>query len=191
MTYCQKVFFFRKEWCSFHKIPDFSCSRCVKRIFNSAFDWKCAEIHCTVLECSCSRIHRNDRHPKRTAEREFLIFFGLFYRSLVFFIQLSKVLILWRKFNGYRQACLRTTVIGVALKSQLIENCLGNTPDRKGIILEEVQAIFLSSHLDPAPLSPQPPETSYIERRKTQREAWMIERLGCAGLDFFHYISVV
>ncbi len=38
-----KKFFFsdRTEWCSFHKLPDFSCSRCVKRVFYSAFVWKC------------------------------------------------------------------------------------------------------------------------------------------------------
>jgi hypothetical protein len=31
----------RTEWCSFHKFPDFSCSRCVKRVSYSAFVWKC------------------------------------------------------------------------------------------------------------------------------------------------------
>jgi hypothetical protein len=45
----------RQEWCSFHKITDFSCSHCVKRLFYSAFVWKCAS---TVLEFSCCRIHR-------------------------------------------------------------------------------------------------------------------------------------
>ncbi len=38
----KKFFFFRQtEWCIFHKFPDFSWSRCVKRVFYSAFVWKC------------------------------------------------------------------------------------------------------------------------------------------------------
>jgi hypothetical protein len=31
----------QKKQESFHKIPDFSCSRCIKRVFNRAFVWKC------------------------------------------------------------------------------------------------------------------------------------------------------
>ncbi len=44
--YCQKVCFFpdRTEWCSFHNIPNFSCSSFVKRAFYSAFDWKYTDI---------------------------------------------------------------------------------------------------------------------------------------------------
>ncbi len=40
-----KRFFFpnRTEWCSFHKIPNFLCSRCVKRVFYSVFVWKCTD----------------------------------------------------------------------------------------------------------------------------------------------------
>jgi hypothetical protein len=34
----------RNEWCSFHKIPDFSCSHCVKIAFYSAFVWKCIDM---------------------------------------------------------------------------------------------------------------------------------------------------
>ncbi len=59
ITKCQKVFFSnRTEWCSFHKIPDFSCSCCVKRVFYSAFVWKCTGMCKHHLECSCCKIHR-------------------------------------------------------------------------------------------------------------------------------------
>ncbi len=34
----------RTEWVGFHKIPDFSCSCCVKRMFYSAFVWKCTHM---------------------------------------------------------------------------------------------------------------------------------------------------
>jgi hypothetical protein len=51
----QKFGFFpdRTEWWSFHKFPDFSCSRCMKSWIGNAPI--CAS---TVLECSCFRIHR-------------------------------------------------------------------------------------------------------------------------------------
>ncbi len=41
-----KVCFFpdREEWCRFHKIPDFSCCHCVKRVFYSAIVWKCTDM---------------------------------------------------------------------------------------------------------------------------------------------------
>ena len=34
----------RTEWCSFHKIPDFSCSHCVKRVFYGASVLKCTDM---------------------------------------------------------------------------------------------------------------------------------------------------
>jgi len=41
MTLSKSLFFpARKEWCTFHKISDFSCSGCVKRVFFIAFVWK-------------------------------------------------------------------------------------------------------------------------------------------------------
>jgi hypothetical protein len=39
-----KSLFFITEQSDFHKIPDFSCSRCVKRVFSSAFVWKCTDM---------------------------------------------------------------------------------------------------------------------------------------------------
>ncbi len=44
--YVKKFAFFpyRTEWCNFHKFPDFSCSRCVKKVFYSAFVWKCTDV---------------------------------------------------------------------------------------------------------------------------------------------------
>jgi hypothetical protein len=38
----KKFVFFqgRKDWCSFHKFPDFSCRPCEKKVLYSAFVWK-------------------------------------------------------------------------------------------------------------------------------------------------------
>ncbi len=47
----------RTEWYSLHKIPDFLCSCCVKRVFYGAFVGNAPICASTVLECSCCRIH--------------------------------------------------------------------------------------------------------------------------------------
>ncbi len=68
----KKVVFFQtdKSDVVFYKIPGFSCSHCVKRVFYSAIVLKCTDmciVHCasTVLECSCCRIHRNVAAPNK------------------------------------------------------------------------------------------------------------------------------
>ncbi len=55
-----KKFFFheRTEWCSFHKIPDFSCTSYVKKVFLVHLFENALICGSTVLECSCCRIHR-------------------------------------------------------------------------------------------------------------------------------------
>ncbi len=61
-----KVCFFpdKTEWCSFHKIPDFSSSHCVKGCFIEHLFGNAPICVSTILECNCCRIYRYVAAPK-------------------------------------------------------------------------------------------------------------------------------
>jgi hypothetical protein len=61
-----KVCFFpdKTEWCSFHKIPDFSSSHCVKGCFIEHLFGNAPICVSSILECNCCRIYRYVAAPK-------------------------------------------------------------------------------------------------------------------------------
>jgi hypothetical protein len=89
-------------WCGFHKITDFLCSRCVKRLFYSAFVWKCTNVckHCFGVQLLQNPLLCSSIHEKQQNRRKMSISWKRLNRSL----HKQKSGFYWRKNPGYTKS---------------------------------------------------------------------------------------